>query len=370
MMPTHRRPPHQSVDRGTFSGLVDSLCDQLAANGHRRDRQRLTAPLRSLEFDPEFWQHAREGLAIFSQDGHADLFLTTKPLPQRACVADRYFLMPLFPLASAIDQYDVLTLTSRTARIYEGQPEGVEAFDLGITLHGRSRVAGELHRIDIIDQESREPHRVRASSGFQGARYGGVHSKQEDIDADTERFFREVDRVVFEEVSLADRRPLFVIGLAEHAAVFRHFSKNPFLHRTIPLDPSRFTLADIMRAVEPFSAEVGLQRMENLLQKYAKALEDDRGSGDPAEIGRMAVTGRIATLIVEEGRCEEGFWNPNTGEIGWQACGIDTNSALQASRAELIGRLFEEVLLHGGELCTLPRIMMPNENGVAAIYRY
>lgn len=370
IMPTHRRPPDNAVDRGTFAGLVDILCDQLAANGHRHDRVRLTAPLRALEHDPDFWEHTLDGLAVFAQDGDAVLFRVASPLPPRVMLGERFCTVPLIPLVTAVDQFDLLALTSRTARIYSGTAEDLEPVNLEPTLHGSSRVAGELHRVDIIDEETEEPHRVRASSGVDRTLHGGFRSRHEDVDADTERFFREVDRTILEHVSQADHRPLFVVALAEHAAVFRHISKNAFLENTVPHDPSRLTAAELGRLVQPLLTFARQQRMERLLVTYAKALEKGHASGDPAEIARKVMAGAVATLLVEAGRTEDSAFDPVTGEIGWNGCTGAGHDASHGQTADLFNTLCEEVLLHGGDVVTLPRLLMPNENGMAAIYRF
>ena len=370
IMPTHRRPPDNAVDRGTFAGLVDMLCDQLAANGHRHDREQLTAPLRALEHDPDFWQHTLDGLAVFAQDGEAVLFRVACPLPQQVTLDERFCILPLIPLATAVERFDLLALTSRIARIYTGTPEELSPVDVGPCLQGNSDVVGELHRADIIDEDTREPHRVRVSNGINRAHHGGFRSRQEDVDADTERFFREVDRTILEQVSRADRRPLFVVALGEHASVFRHFSKNPFLEGTIPHDPSQLTTLELTRLVQPLLAEARQQRVERLVVSYAKSLEKGLASGDPAEIARMAVAGRVATLLVEAGRSEAGCFNPATGEIGWNGCTGTGTTALAEGSTDLFTAISEAVLLHDGEVITLPRILMPNENGMAAIARF
>lgn len=341
LMPTHRRPPDNAVDRGTYSGLVDALCDQLAAHGRNHTRHRLTAPLRALEYDPDFWQNTLDGLAVFACDGKADVFRVGKPLAERAVLSDRFCTLPLIPLVSSIEPFDLLALTSRTARIYSGTLDNLEPATLGRTLHGSPRTPGELHRIDIIDEETREPHRVRSSSGVHRWRHGGFHSRQEDIDADTERFFREVDREIFEQVSRQSHHPLFVVALGEHAAVFRHLSKNPFLQCSFARDPSQLGPVELARVVEPLVTTARQQRVEGLLQLYARALKDHRGSGDPAEIQGMAAAGRVAVLLVEAGQ--------------------------DSDLAETITR---DVLLQGGDVIALPGILMPNETGLAAIGRY
>jgi hypothetical protein len=277
--------------------------------------------------------------------------------------------MSLLSLATSIDRFDLLALTSRTARIATGTTETLEPVELSPTLHGSPKTIGELRRIDIIDEEQHEPHRVRASYGTDRTVHGGFRGRHDDVDADTERFFREIDRVVFEQVSQADRRPLFLIALGEHAAVFRHLSKNPFLQKSIPRDPTQLTPSELAHLVRPFLVEAQRQRVERLIVAYAKAIEHDRGSADPADIARMAVAGRVATLLVEESRFEPGCFDATTGAIGWGECSGERLASSSRNVPDLIGRIAEEVLLHGGEMVTLPRIAMPNENGLAAIYR-
>ena len=342
LMPTHRRAPHNSLDRGTYSGLVDSLSAQLAAHGLKHDRRRLVEPLRSLEYDPEFWQATREGLAVYAREGQAEVFCVRSPLPLRAVLGHRFCTLPLIPLVSFLEHFDVLALTSRVARIYSGTLDSLEPFDLPRSLHSSTGGRAELHRVDIVEEETREPHRVRMSHGFDRQRHGGFRSKQEDIDADTERFFREVDREVFEQVSRQTHRPLFLVALGEHAAVFRHLSKNPFLQEWVARDPLRLHASDLANVVEPLVRQDRQQRMERLLQAYAKAVVEHRASSDLAEVSEMARAGRVKVLLVEAGRAETGVLEQTT----------------------------QDVVRHGGDVIALPPPLMPNSSGLAAICRY
>jgi hypothetical protein len=139
------------------------------------------------------------------------------------------------------------------------------------------------------------------------------------------------------------------------------------LEGTIPRDPSRLTAMELIRLVQPLLAEARQQRAERLVVSYVKSLEKGLASGDPAEIARMAVAGRVGTLLVEAGRAEAGCFNPATGEIGWNGC---TGTDVLAKHTDLFTAISEAVLLHDGDVITLPRILMPNENGMAAIARF
>lgn len=363
-MPTHRSVPENRVDRGSFARLMDAFAAQLDVNGSRIERERLLAPLWTLEADRVFWEHTLDGLAVFAADGEAEIFRVSQPMPTLAIVGDRFHTLPLITLAASADRFDLLALTSRTARVYGGTLAELEPVDLGTPEHGSVRLPGEILREDVIDEVTREAHRVRASSGLGRTLHGGFRSKQDDIDADTQRFFREVDGTILERVSQDHRLPLMLVALAEHAAVFRRLSKNPWLEPVgIDRDPARLAPVELRGLAGPIFAEARRRRVQRLLVAYAKAADEGHGSGDPATIARAAVAGQVAILLVEEGRLEPGHLDRQTGEIGWgeRAPGVVF---------DLIGRIAEEVFLRDGEVVTLPRIEMPNENGLAAIWRY
>src|SRR3546814_5763577 len=60
-------------------------------------------------------------------------------------------------------------------------------------------------------------------------RHGASDSKRDAIDAETERFFRAVDRAVLEHHSRPGGLPLLLAALPEHHHLFRKISDNPQL---------------------------------------------------------------------------------------------------------------------------------------------
>src|SRR3546814_15834308 len=60
-------------------------------------------------------------------------------------------------------------------------------------------------------------------------RHGASDSKRDAIDAETERFFRAVDRAVLEHHSRPGGLPLLLAALPEHHHLFRNISDNPQL---------------------------------------------------------------------------------------------------------------------------------------------
>lgn len=397
-LPTHRTVPDNRVDQPSFARLVAALEMSLSA-GHRRDEiERLLRPFRQLADDRRFWEHTRDGLAVLAAGGTATVFLLPRPVRPLAVVTDRFLLLPLLRAAAAVERFNLLALTAREARIYEvtaaagaaGRPhvrvtvDRLDPVPLPAAA-GRGAAEGVLAASDVTDEVVLEPHRVKlgmgpAGLGTGGVVHGGFGSKQDETDKDTAIFLRYVDDVIHREVSRASGLPLVLVAGGRLAAAFRDLSDNPRLAaETIATDPHLHSPAVLAEAAAVAVAGDREARIARAVAAFGKARDHGLGSGDPADIARAAVAGRVATLFVEADRFEPGAFDETTGAIE-PATGLDAVAAgpPDPSRAgggaletgDLCGRVAETVLATGGTIVPLVRNAMPTETGLAAVYRY
>jgi hypothetical protein len=397
-LPTHRTVPDNRVDRPSFARLVSALEMSLSA-GHRRDEiERLLRPFRQLADDRRFWEHTRHGLAVLAADGAATAFLLPRPVRPLAVVTDRFHLLPLLRTAAAVEQFNLLALTAREARIYEvtaaygaaGRADvnvaidRVEPVPLPATA-GRTAAEGVLLAGDVTDEVVLEPHRVKvgmgpAGLGTSGVIHGGFGSKQDDTDKDTGIFLKSVDDVIHREVSRRSGLPLVLVAGSRLAACFRGLSANPLLvDEPVSTDPQRLPAEMLAEAAAGVRAGDREARIARDVAAFGKARDHGLASADPADIARAAVAGRVATLFLEADRFEPGTFDEATGAIE-PAAGLDvvargppdpTQAAGGAlETGDLCGRIAETVLATGGTIVPLVRNAMPTETGLAAIYRY
>jgi hypothetical protein len=287
-------------------------------------------------------------------------------------------------IAASTDRFNVLTLTSRAAHVYEGSvTDGVAGPIDPVPLHGLPGTEaehGELPRGGAIDAETFQPHRVQrgmgpSGLGYSGTVHGGWGSKQDDIDADTEIFFRQVDETVHERVSKHSGLPLVLVALPKLAAVFRGLSKNRLLlDDHVAKDVHLLPEQELCELVAPVFAAARANRIGRERHLFQQASDHGLGSGDLSDIARAAVAGRVATLLIEKDRFEPGWIDRSTGAMsgnGELPADLSRTGDRAAGRTEdLFGALAEIVLLHGGGILSLERVAMPTESGVAAIYRY
>jgi hypothetical protein len=392
-LPTHRNVPANTVDRPAYRHLIEAFELALGLSHGRAEIERLLHPFRVLEADRHFWEHTRDGLAILAAAGAAHGFLLQRPVEPLAVVTPRFHLLPLVRLVASLERFTILTLTSRAAAAFEATAWA----DLAATAAARdvtigpldplplragpaSEPAATLHRDFVIDEEIHEPHRVHVGTGPRGRAavrviHGGAGAKQDDIDDDTESFLRHVDAVVEAQVSRPTGLPLVLVAAAPLAATFRGLSNNPhLLEEHVPRDPHLLSAAELAAVVAPVFAAAHGRRIARELAAFRQAHDHGLALEDLAALGKAAVAGRIATLLVESDRFVPGTFDATTGRIachGEPPGDLSRTGDLPATTTpDVLGLLAEAVLRHGGTIVSLAPTAMPVPSPAAAVLRY
>jgi hypothetical protein len=385
-LPTHRPGTESMSDRPSFEHLVRTLEHAIAATTSRSEREHRLNPLRMIATDVALWQHVQDGLAVFAAGGSAKVFRVQWPVQPLALVGARFHTLPLIGAVASLDQFHVLTLTSRSARAWSGRvwhdprADRTERLDpIGFDSVG-SLPMEELTRSDVISEETCEPHRVKHGMG-QGGRsatayvHGGFDAKQDDLVHDTEIFFRHVDTVVAEELSRRSRWPLVLVASPRVAAVFRGISANPYLlDDPVGIDPHLLTADELAAAVAPVFRQARTTRVAREVDRFGHARDHALGSGDLAEIAWAAAAGQVDTLLVSADRFEIGRFDRSSGRVQFEALSmVDLPRAGEQPAVvgeDLYGAVAETVFTKGGTIVMLAPNEMPTETGLAAIYRY
>lgn len=386
-LPTHRTVPDSITDRPAFVHLVESL--ELSLDGVRsRDViEGLLHPLRLLADDGWLWRHTRDGLAVLAAGGRARVFLLQRPVAPLAVARPRFHTMPLIRAVTSLERFNVLALTSRSARVLSGcvwhDPRGdvVERLDpVRLMATPGGDAVEEVVRADAVSEEVVEPHRVRRGMGPAGRSgtavvHGGFGSRHDDVDRDTEVFLRLVSTLMHEQVTHGSDLPLVLVAPARLAAVYRGLTHEPrLLDEGVDRDPHLLAATEIAAAVVPVFTHARAARVAAEVQAFERARARGRGGDMLADVARAAVAGRVATLLVEADRLQTGGFDRRTGavEVDGRAVGdlSRTGDDPAMDREDVIGAVAETAFAKGGTVITLPRGEMPTQSGVAAIYRY
>lgn len=362
--PTHRSFPERQQDPIRFKHLVRELEDSLKQQGHGDQAKALLKPFQDLMNDPDFWNSNRDGLAVFGATDYFEVFRLQRSVPELAVANDRMHLKPLLRIAQSADRYQILAITLNSVRLFEGNRDGIDEVRLG---DGVPKTLEEALGRDLTEkgQTGFPQGYSRASErGDPMQVESGGAGRQEEIDRDRERFFREVDRAILEHHSRKSRLPLILAALPEHQFHFRKLSHNDFmLPDGIESDASLLSHDELRQKSWMVMQPRYMKRLEGFINQYGVSHGQGLATDQLEQIGQATLEGRVATLLVEAERQIPGFVDKQQGK----AVAVQDGSA---TTPDLLDELTIWTLEQGGEVIAVPTERMPTESGAAAIYRY
>jgi hypothetical protein len=137
--PTNRRHPENQEDPIRFRNLVKALEGSLQRRFPSSEAKQLLEPFHALAQDTEFWNHAREGLAVLGAPGLFRALRVSQPVDELVVVADSFHTKPLQRFLQTAERYHVLYLSLHGVRLFEGNRRALDEVDMTGAGHGTGR---------------------------------------------------------------------------------------------------------------------------------------------------------------------------------------------------------------------------------------
>jgi hypothetical protein len=358
--PTHRRPPEKRQDPIRFRNLVKELEASLRQEYPAVEAQLLLKPFDALARDDRFWEQTLDGLAVLAGPALFRVFTLPLPLAELAVVADSFHTKPLRRFLQSVDRYQVLGLSLDAVRLFEGDRHGLAEVDLvpEVPRTITAALGGELT----------ESHQTVASCGGVGGgsplMHHGQGARRDEVEIDTAKFFRAVDRAVLEHHSRPSGLPLILAALPEHHHLLHEVSQNPLLvDDGIRVNPDSVSIVELGSLAWEVMEPRYVARLAAAGEEFEKARSRNAGSDDLALVAQAAALGKVASLLVEADREIAGQLDAATGQIAFAP--LDDPHV-----DDLLDDLAELVLKMGGRVLVVPADRMPSTTGLAATYRY
>lgn len=358
---THRNFPDNKQDPIRFRNLVDKLEASLVNKYPAAQTKSLLRDFRLLESDKEMWNCTWNGLAVLSSPGLFKVFRLPIEVPEVSLAADTFFTKPLRQVLQSSMRYQVLGLSRKSIRIFEGNGHMLNEIEL----------AKEVPRTvsEALGYELTEPHLTVAAYGGVGPRtnsmYHGHGDKSSEIEIDDERFFRAIDSSVFEHHSKSSKLPLILASLPEHHHLFGQISGNPYLlSAKIPHHPDSITNKELESLAWKVFEPIFNTELNALKEKFNFARAKNLGSDDLGEVAKAVHEGRVQTLVIASDSQVSGHLDRETGRI------IGSDLKDPAKDDDLLDDLGEFATERGASVIVLPKNQIPSDSGVAAVYRF
>lgn len=354
--PTHRHSPEKNQDVIRFKNLVKEVERLLELKYPKKEISTIMEDFIRLSEDKQFWINTYDGLGILHAEGQTIIYKLSRPVKELVVVGDNFHIKPLIRNFQSADRYHVLGLNRHGFTLFEGNRYGFDEVDLDEDIPNNIR--------DVLGDEFTSSY-ITGRYGAAGgpAVFHGSGSRKDEIEKDTEKFFRFVDRVVLENYSKPTQLPLVLVALPEYHTLFRKISHNPYLleegvktnYDILTVDKLKDTFWEV---IEPSY----LRKTEALIQKFETSRSQHLGSDDIAQIARACVENRIDTVLLEADRLIPGRVNRETGQLEEGESG--------AEYGDILNDIAEIVISNGGNVVILPKDRMPSTTGAAASYRF
>jgi len=361
--PTHRSFPQRQQDPVRYKNLVKQLEASLQQQFPEAECKKLLRPFFDLADDVEFWNHPRDGLAVLGGGSEVHIFRLQRAVPELAIVNDRLHLKPLLRIAQSTDRYQVLCLSRDSVQLFEGNRDALDEVPLAREVpRNQDQALGT--ELTAKGQHGLHQGFGRASERGVMQHGAGGSGKQEEINKDRDRYFRQVDKAILEHHSQPSGLPLILAALPEQQSHFRRISHNDQLLPEgieIGQGPGSLSLDELRQKSWEVMRPQYLKRLEGLLEQYGESSGHGLASDRLEEIGQASANSRVATLLLEAER-------QIPGHI--EAGKLQPARADEANASDVLEELAVWVLEQGGEVVVVPPERMPTQSGAAAIYRF
>lgn len=356
--PTHRHFPENKKDPIVFKNLLRDIENSLSQKYEKEFISSILQPLQELEQDTNFWNNTSDGIAVLASKDTSIVYNLQSPVQEFAAVANSFHIKPLIKAFQSIENYHLLGLSRDKFTLYQGNRFGFSEVALPADT---PRTLEE-----VLGKQLTDPYLSHGSYGGTGSQpmYHGHGDVKQEIDNDTEKFFRYVDHFVMENFSKPSKLPLILVSLTEHQTEFKHISNNRYLieaginnsYDSLKMDELTSKALEIIKPIND-------KKIQKLVESFKEAETKSFGSSDLAQVAEATFNSRVETLLIEENRIVPGGIDYNTGKLEFG----DINDP---ECGDILDDIAELVLLRKGKVVILPKDKMPNQTGVSAIYRY
>lgn len=359
-MPTHRTHPDNLQDPILFKNLVKKLEQSLLQQYSASEATILLQPFVALASNDEFWNHTLDGLAVLCT---ADMFKTIGlPISTEdlTVVADSFHTKPLRKYLQSVERYNVLGLSLHDYHIYEGNRHSLTELALP------SGIPKNIS--EALGDELTDKHSTVASYGGVGGESNNKHhghgGKADEVDIDSERFFRFVAETINEHYSRPSGLPLILAALPEHHNLFHKVSNIlSLLPESIEVNPKSIETDKLVKRAWGIMEPSYFGIIEKACDEYHQAKSKGNGSDSISDVALAAAEGRVNTLIIEADLQIPGKIINDNGSI-------EKGDLENPEIDDLLDDLGELVTKKGGKVMIIPHEKMPTKTGIAGVFRY
>lgn len=339
-------------DSRTFKNLLKEAKEKLSKFALKSQMTAILKPLEEIERDTMFWVFTKSGLAIFANENQCLIYLLDEPVKNQVVASNSIYIKPMIRLYQHQQHYHLLCLNKDSFTIYETDGHHINKVNLDAEIKTTLK--------DVLGDQKTESYLSRSAGGA-NAVFHGQGGKNKEIDLDTEKFFRYIDKVIIDHVSKKQNFPIILVGLNKNQTIYREISNHPNLLKE-NIESSYESLSDkelLEAAYACIKPRLDKQIQSNIAH-FNKAQASNKTSDHINSIVTATVNNEIDTLFIQSDKSYQGL-------IDWSKKEIIDNKTAEDN--DIFDDIAEVIIQNGGKVFVLDQSYMPTTTGICAILK-
>jgi hypothetical protein len=360
-LPTVRAGAEVRQGRIRLKNLVREAEDPLINGGMRTPQAHsLLEPLKKLNIDDQFWQHQKEGLAIFLAPGFLAFYHLPFRFEESLHLGTRFYLKPVLPLLTGDGLYYVLALSQNSVRLLQCTREGVKELELD---NVPKSLAEALQYDDPEKQLQYHSNSLEGTGQQSAAIFHGHGAGIDDSKDNILRYFRQVDRGL-REVLREETSPLFLAAVGFLHSIYREANTYTYLAgQGITGNPDEQGPENLQSQTWPLAEQYFLQSEKEAWERFSALQGTGKTTVDIREAAPAAFNGRIEVLFLARDASQ---W----GSFDSQHNNVILYEQAQTGAEDLLDFTAIQTIINGGKVYVLAKERIPGACDLAALFRY
>lgn len=357
-MPTFKAGPEVQQAPIMLKNLAKEAEEHLVRLGRRRPEVLETLkPIEKLIHDSEFWKHQSDGLAVFLAPDIFETFRLPLQLEPAVSIDHKLNVRPLLAHLQDDGTFYILAVSLNDARFFKANKFEVEELEVESLPLSKDQALG-------LDKSQSISLKNAAGAAFGAPSHGSLELS--DIEkTEIRQYFRKVDQALAEHIK-AEKAPLVVASVDALFALYKEVNTYPHLVADcLKGNPEALTPAQLHAKAWPMvSANFSVPRATTL-EKFSMLYgqKSPLASAKLEDIFFAAQQSRVESLMLAKSASQWG-----TFDLDQQA--LEPVDAPEPGHRDLLSAITASALLNGGAVYVLDLEDMPEEEPIAAVFRY
>ncbi|HKI45614.1 MAG TPA: hypothetical protein VKA08_09820 [Balneolales bacterium] len=336
-----------------FKNYVGKITQNLKNYG-TDDRliESLIRPLKDMISNDDFWQHQKDGLAVYRNANILEIFRCPVRFGEQIYIGPYFQITPLISLAQENQSFYLLTLNKNNIQLFKGDHDG---------LHPKLLENTPVSLEDYLKYDVHEKHQqTRSISG------GAIFHGQSVTDEEKRKlinFLAKVESGVLNVIQ-KEPHPLMLAGseaIISHYRLVNHY--NDLIETPISVNPASLDRNELWDEALDILRPLITASLQNAVSQFGDFQRRNQASYDLDKVVKAAHYAKVDRLFIAQDSRQWGKFDPDQDSV-W----VHTNENDHAY--DLLNAAACKAMSNGSAVFILPGEMMPGHNPIAATFRY